>query len=74
VFGPKDGGQDGGAAAEAVLESNAGDTAAALRACISFLLENSDFMLFPPRLDFLETLDRVYGGGPREIPIGSSGW
>jgi hypothetical protein len=50
VFCPKGGGQEEGAAAEPVLESIAGDNAAALRACIIFLLENSNFMLTPPVL------------------------
>jgi hypothetical protein len=44
------GAQEEGPAAEPVLESIAGDNAAPLRACNSFLLENSDFMLTRPIL------------------------
>jgi hypothetical protein len=47
VFGPNGGGQEAGGAAEPVVEKRAGETVAALKVCISFLLENSDFMFTP---------------------------
>jgi hypothetical protein len=47
VFGPNDGGQEAGGAAEPVVGKKTGETIAALKVCTSFLLENSDFMFSP---------------------------